>query len=530
MGSVTHIPVVGRLINDTDWVEEHNFELDATDVEGLGLANRTALAAITTPANGQYAYLAEAGREGDFIFSTANLSSQVTDDPRQAFYVPPAAAPTGASGAWVRRYTSFAHAGWFGAVGDGVTDDTASLTAFINSAIALPGVAHILDALTYRITGYLPTIDVSNVIIIGQGSDIHDVGALMSGSVIKYDGAALGVRVIAIEAQSGASNQRISNIVFRGIGIDCNELAYSGLCIKSARDCDIDVAIANATDRAFEMGVVATLGEARDPQNNRIRLKLRQVEEPLAKGMVVSGDATANVSMNHFWVDAQHKDATVLQSDNADNNSYHFFRAYRVPGGTATEAISLLGGATEPESCRCEKFDLYSANTPIHAYGTGTYTYPSTNHTAFLDTDNGTPVPTIDTGASVNYVKSTTATAEKDWDSFTPTITATSGTITTVTSPIGSYRKIGKKVEFKVQFTITTNGTGTGAVRITLPVASAGAVGQCVVGKERAVTGKSLVGFLDGGGATTCDVQYYDGVYPGTDGGAYAVSGSYEAA
>src|SRR5438309_3125652 len=73
-----------------------------TSASGQTVTTRGLLAGVSSPANGQTAYLAEAGREGWFKFSTANLSAKVTIDTAQGRYVAPSAAPTGASGAWVR--------------------------------------------------------------------------------------------------------------------------------------------------------------------------------------------------------------------------------------------------------------------------------------------------------------------------------------------------------------------------------------------------------------------------------------------
>lgn len=66
------------------------------------VATRTALAATGGPASGMTRFLTEPGREGTFVFSTANLATQVTADPQQGIYVAPASDTTGASGAWVR--------------------------------------------------------------------------------------------------------------------------------------------------------------------------------------------------------------------------------------------------------------------------------------------------------------------------------------------------------------------------------------------------------------------------------------------
>lgn len=100
-------------------------------------ATRTALAAVTGTA-GTSAILAEAGREGTFVYSTSDLSANVTADAAQGVYVAPAAATTGASGAWVRKFTGPLDIRWFGGVGDSTalvgsayngTDNSAALAS-----------------------------------------------------------------------------------------------------------------------------------------------------------------------------------------------------------------------------------------------------------------------------------------------------------------------------------------------------------------------------------------------------------------
>lgn len=96
------------------------------------VATRTALAAIPAGLARKPTYLSELGREGTFVFSSANLAAAVTADPLQAIYVAPASDPTGASGAWVRRYSGAVDARWFGVVADGVTDNFTALQAFLD--------------------------------------------------------------------------------------------------------------------------------------------------------------------------------------------------------------------------------------------------------------------------------------------------------------------------------------------------------------------------------------------------------------
>jgi len=420
----------------------------------------------------------------------------------------------------------------FGAVGDGITDDTTAITAFINSAIQNPGVEHRFLNKTYAISQALPTINVSNVILTGAGADIHDTGPLMTGTVLKYIGASLpSASIVKISSVSGVSNARVSDVIFSGIGINCNSgLAGYGLELSSVWNCDIDVAIANAGNTGLTCNVVAQLGEARDTQQCRIRLKCRQIETPLAFGMVCTGDGVPNFSMNEIWIDAQHSDRQVLYLINSDNNDWRFFRATKTLSGSATESVSCLGGATEPTRCRSERFWQFTGGTPLRAYGTGSYTYAATDINIYnLDKANGTPNPIVNTGASVFWKNDSTALPNTPWIEYTPTLTVQSGAFTTVAA-YGSYIRRGNIVYIKISIAIPNNGTAAGWIKFSLPIAAIGNIGSLVSGKERGVTGNVVCGYIDGGGATDCLLQKYDGTYPGGSGYTIAVSGFYEVA
>ena len=77
---------------------------------------RAQMAAIGNPQSGTTVFLTEAGREGMFVWSTANLSAKVTADTAQGLFVAPTSAPTGAGGAWVRKFDGPVCFDWFGAV------------------------------------------------------------------------------------------------------------------------------------------------------------------------------------------------------------------------------------------------------------------------------------------------------------------------------------------------------------------------------------------------------------------------------
>ena len=74
------------------------------------------------PLGNAAALLTDPIREGSLYWNSSNLTTQVTNDPGQGFYVAPSADPTGASGAWVRPPGPVDFA-WWGAIMDGVVID-----------------------------------------------------------------------------------------------------------------------------------------------------------------------------------------------------------------------------------------------------------------------------------------------------------------------------------------------------------------------------------------------------------------------
>ncbi len=123
-------------------------------------------------------------------------------------------------------------------------------------------------------------------------------------------------------------------------------------------------------------------------------------------------------------------------------------------------------------------------------------------------------VPKV-TGGSGAPVYSTTGTIFSDdlWVNFATTVTTTSGSITTLGSVDCKYKKRGAIVDLFIDISITTNGTGTGAVQFTLPIAAVPlSIG---VGREINVAGKTLS--LQSSGAF-CTIQNYDNSYPGSNG------------
>jgi len=111
------------------------------------------------------------------------------------------------------------------------------------------------------------------------------------------------------------------------------------------------------------------------------------------------------------------------------------------------------------------------------------------------------------------------------WAPWTPTVTAAVGTITTVGTIAVKYSVIGSTVFFSGSITITTNGTGSGSLSVTLPIAN-GATKAQGSGRESGVTGAALTCSI-GPGATVMLIRKYDNSYPAVDGAIIEIGGFY---
>lgn len=114
------------------------------------------------------------------------------------------------------------------------------------------------------------------------------------------------------------------------------------------------------------------------------------------------------------------------------------------------------------------------------------------------------------------------------WTTWTPTVTSESGTITTVTTNAAKYVQLGKVIHASFDITVTTKGTASGALIVSLPVNTASPA-LCALGvyRERANTGS--VGSVFQLSASTVGMRRYDnlGVFA-NDGDRFVGSFTYE--
>ncbi len=121
-----------------------------------------------------------------------------------------------------------------------------------------------------------------------------------------------------------------------------------------------------------------------------------------------------------------------------------------------------------------------------------------------------------------NYLTAWTSIARS---SAAGTIGATSGSITSAAGTL-RYKIIGKTAFFSVDVTVTTNGTGAGALTVALPFTIASAC--AFIGKEVAVSGFPVYSTAGPSSTSLFLFKLLDNTYPGANGRQFYVSGSCE--
>src|SRR5437764_3314437 len=133
-GSISRSPIAGALTNFSngtktialiaaaEWYGIAQQLMAAASRFPAVVPDRAALAGYSTTTT---AFLREPGREGMFVWNGSNQSANVAADAGQGLYVAAGSDPTGVSGAWVRKYPGGVNVKWFGATGDGTSNDAA---------------------------------------------------------------------------------------------------------------------------------------------------------------------------------------------------------------------------------------------------------------------------------------------------------------------------------------------------------------------------------------------------------------------
>lgn len=215
-------------------------------------------------------------------------------------------------------------------------------------------------------------------------------------------------------------------------------------------------------------------------------------------------------------------------SSSSTQGSLYFPASGNINDFTFTDCSFTNGATTTP--IQCGGPISLSGNFIAPSWGGSApmidFTAASSGNVGYLNVigggwgTNGTPIA-LTNAANI----AGTILGNVGWNAYTPTVAATTGTLTTANAT-GLYQRLGKIIHFQIAATITTNGTGAGAINLSLPNNAAGVF--ISVGKGTAISGKSLQG-ASTASSNLLRVGNYDGTYPAADGEVLVLTGTYEA-
>ena len=192
-----------------------------SSVEKRFVATRTLLKDLDTTKVGE-TVLTEPGRSGLFVWRTGNYSTQIAADTQEGVYIKADAIPV-TSGAWVREHSGAFNVQWFGAKGDGTSDDTTSIQAAISAADAFS------NGTVPSITGYIAAC-----VYFPKGNYLH--GGLTSSKPHRFFGDGKGATFLKLKngantsfwthslpgTGAGPTDNYFQQPIFQDMTWDCN--------------------------------------------------------------------------------------------------------------------------------------------------------------------------------------------------------------------------------------------------------------------------------------------------------------------
>lgn len=358
----------------------------------IALRANTGTPAITQAWVGGYYTLGDGG-EGMFWY---NPSDTTTPDNGGTIIV------DAAGNRWYREITDGSlQVKWFGAKGDGSTDDTTPFQHAIAAVSASGGVIFV-PAGTFLITSTL-TISASNVRLIGvDRGGTHDTNPVLgAASTLIWGGANHGT-LINFAPVVGA--QRIVGWGVEDIALVSGIFPYTtsadyGLYAQSCAYGTVKVTTIEFGIAAVATGGVSSTGFDNSLfQWNEIDIIARQIN---TSGTVLQMGGYNNVNnscFNTVKVYAEYNNGIGIDLQDADNNTFTEVYLQLAGGGTGTAMIMRGGTASVPGYARNNIFQHYSQSIGggnilsegLGVYGSRTVTQPAVqNQILFFDSANG---------------------------------------------------------------------------------------------------------------------------------------------
>jgi len=526
------------------------------------VATRTALAALNQAAI-TAAFLRESGRYGIFEWDSSNLSAKVTIDTQQGIYVPPASDTSGASGAWVRSFNGAARVEWFGAKGDGATDDAAA----INAALSTNLIAHLAANKVYAIASTINlTADGKTLFGLGRSGGVFS-NSEQPGAVLKWIGASGGRMVQAGSLTSGVDMHGGGLL---NVQLDCNALANVALQVQTIDSAQFEnLKILNVRDNSGAIGLYLTSGVASfAPVNCVYRCSFRNINIQVpgaANGFYNNTAATSGGGQNTTFctfdnVHVTHKNGIGFYLSGADDCTFNNIATSRIATGTGAN-IYLDGNAVSGKGVFALIFNLVQAGVADGSQSIIADGAFSRQNKMTISGVDGVVAPTISNGAELFYdylgsgysgVLATEAPVRRvpplqiaGYDSadastldhynenvFTPTVVGTTAAGSgTYSVQSGHYIRVGGRVFFDIELVWSAH-TGTGNMKIGgLPFASGARKSAVSLSFSNLTFAAALHGYVEASATTiallTAATTAAEAALPIDTAATLRVSGSY---
>lgn len=290
----------------------------------------------------------------------------------------------------------------YNAVGDGATDDTASIQAAIDACAAAGGGTVYVPEGVYLLTSTL-VIGFSDVKLIGAGiGDFHYTGTSpQTTSRFVWNSATSAGEMVQFLPDG---DQWISGCAFKGIYLEPGMTKEMGVSVRSSIHGEFDVIGHSFTVTQVYVSVSTTLIDTADTMHNTFFI--RGAAPTNGALLTIDGSPTANTCFNKFRVDGNYTNGNGLQIYNSDNNIFECIRLFREVGGTGAGVV--LNGGEVNEECRSNYFINCSPGAGgVVAKGTSSFTSASKdNYILFYDSPNFAPNPVYEAGATLWYNRS----------------------------------------------------------------------------------------------------------------------------
>ncbi len=278
----------------------------------------------------------------------------------------------------------------FGAVGDGVHDDTVPIQSAIGAATSAGGGVVILPVGTYKVTSTL-TVNQSNVRLVGRGAGgIHTNVAEDPATRINWNGGAApcvtftcvaGTKISAGNGMSGISIYNQTNGTI-GLNVDTAQSGfYEGLVIENF-----------TTHQLAMVATVVTPDGSGNQQNIFQRINLAASPSVSTSDCLYLSGSSHNTYTTFVYSHAAGNGVTVNASD---FNTFINFRGARAAGALG-HGVELTGNGSSISNL----FIGLSAGAGGFTAHVGT----SATLLNYDSGDNGWPNPIIDPGANVFWV------------------------------------------------------------------------------------------------------------------------------